>query len=385
VGGGPALWRVARRFEAACGTAIGAVALVLVIGVVAVVTRGLFTDPLPVSRPPEPPCDLRGAAPRRSPASVPLPRVVASQLCAPSALAFLPDGSALVAERNTARVLGVSADGEVREVQHLAEVETSGGGGLLGIAVSPTYEADGWIHVYFTTAVDNRIARFRLGDELEPILTGIPAGPAGNGGRIAFGPDRMLYAGTGDAGRPPTAQDPNGLAGKILRITPDGRPAPGNPDPDSPVWSRGHRDVRGLAWDSDGRLYASELGGNGMGELNLVEAGGDYGWPGLANRPSTRPIATWAGPTAPGGIAVLAGTLYVACRAGERLRRFGPDGAPDGALLASQYGQLSDVAIARDGSLWILTANRDGRGVPVAEDDRILRLSPSDTPRRRRR
>jgi glucose/arabinose dehydrogenase len=278
-------------------------------------------------------------------------------------------------------VLGISADGEVREVRHIAGV-VKGGGGLLGIAVSPTYATDGWIYVYYTTGVDNRIARFRYDDELEPILTGIPSGPAGNGGRIAFGPDRMLYAGTGDAGRPAAAQDPKGLAGKILRITPDGRAAPGNPDPGSPVWSLGHRDVRGLVWDREGRLYASELGENGVGELNLVEAGGDYGWPSQDGHRTTRPVATWAAPAAPGGIAVLAGTVFVACRAGERLRRFGRDGAPDGALLAGQYGQLIDVALARDGSLWIVTANRDGRGVPVADDDRILRLSPSDVARR---
>src|SRR5262249_28823952 len=159
----------------------------------------------------------------------------------PWGVAFLPDGSALVTERDSTRILAVAADGGVREVQRIAEARPGGEGGLLGIAVAPSYASDHWVYVYYTTSVDNRIARLRLGEAPQPILTGIPRAGNHNGGRIAFGPDGMLYAGTGDAAESPRSQDRANLGGKILRITPEGRPAPGNPFGDSPVWSLGHR------------------------------------------------------------------------------------------------------------------------------------------------
>ena len=162
-------------------------------------------------------------------------------------------------------------------------VAPQGEAGLLGVAVSPDFETDRTLFLYLTTDTDNRVVRAEVdGDRLgrtTVVLDGIPAGFIHDGGRIAFGPDGHLYVTTGETGNPELAQDPQSLAGKILRITPDGDPAPGNPDPDSPVWSLGHRNVQGLAWDDEGRLWASEFGDSEWDELNLVEKGGNYGWP----------------------------------------------------------------------------------------------------------
>jgi glucose/arabinose dehydrogenase len=268
-----------------------------------------------------------------------------------------------------------------------------GEGGLLGIAVSPTYARDRWVYVYYTTETDNRVARLRLGQPQppQPILTGIPVAsdPADpsmsrfhHGGRLAFGPDGMLYASTGETFyNREIAQDPTSLGGKILRIRPDGRPAPGNPFPNSPVWTLGHRNVQGLAWDSHGRMYASELGEDTYDELNLIRPGRNYGWP-LVEGPGddprfVNPIATWS-PTSvcsPSGIAVAGNRVYVACLAGRRMFRVGLDGSPAGELLAGEFGRLRDVTRAPDGSLWVLTSNRDGRGTPTPDDDRILRVT----------
>jgi len=186
-------------------------------------------------------------------------QTIATGLEIPWGVAFLPDGSALVTERNSGRILqlrapavepsadiaDVAGSTEVTEVARITDVAPSGEGGLLGIAVSPEYTTDRWVYVYYTAAADNRIVRLRLGGTPQPVLTGIPKARNHNGGRIAFGPDGLLYVGTGDAQRSDEAQNQTTLGGKILRITPDGRPAPGNPFGDSPVWSYGHRNVQG--------------------------------------------------------------------------------------------------------------------------------------------
>jgi glucose/arabinose dehydrogenase len=308
-------------------------------------------------------------------------RTVATRLCAPWGLAFLPDGSALVTERDTTRILSVTADGRVTEVQRLTEARPRGEGGLLGIAVSPRYADDRWVYVYYTTERDNRIARLRLGEAPQPILTGIPVGDFHQGGRLAFGPDGMLYAAVGETWvAREIAQDPRSLGGKILRITPEGQPAPGNPFPGSPVWSLGHRNPQGLAWDERGRMYAAELGEGRFDELNLIRPGGNYGWPVVEGTGNDRrfvdPIATWTTAEAsPSGIAVVGDRVYVACLRGERLYRVGLDGRDPEALLVGDYGRLRHVAAAPDGSLWVLTSNRDRRGSPTADDDRILRLT----------
>jgi glucose/arabinose dehydrogenase len=304
---------------------------------------------------------------------------VATGLRAPWGLAFLPDGTALVTERDTTRVLSVAPDGTVREVQRIAEARPSGEGGLLGIAVSPRYAQDRWVYVYYTAEDDNRIARLRLGEAPQPVLTGIPKAGNHNGGRIAFGPDGMLYAGTGDAAERDVAQDRNHLGGKILRMTPEGRPAPGNPFGDSVVYSYGHRNVQGLAWDSAGRLFAAEFGQNRYDELNRIEPGRNYGWPEVEGTGDddrfVNPLATWrTSDASPSGIAVVRDAVYVACLRGERLYRTDLDGQDVQALLVGDYGRLRHVAAAPDGTVWVLTSNHDGRGDPAPEDDRILRL-----------
>lgn len=326
-----------------------------------------------------------------APAATPTVSVIAEGLEAPWGLAFLPDGDALVTERDSGRVLRVTPTGEVTEVQTLpAEGEIEGG--LLGIAVSPTFADDGLVFAHYTTAEDNRVVRFALGGEPEPILTGLPSAGIHNGGRLAFGPDGFLYVGTGDAGEPGAAQDPDSLGGKILRITLDGDPAPGNPS-GTAVYSSGHRNVQGLAFDAAGSLLAGEFGQNSFDELNRIEAGANHGWPmheGDAGAAGfVDPIVTWTPDEAsPSGVAVLVGgaipawegDVFLAALRGERLWRVDLDDAGvvvgREALLAGEYGRLRTVAQAPDGSLWVLTSNRDGRGDPADADDRILRLGP---------
>jgi glucose/arabinose dehydrogenase len=308
--------------------------------------------------------------------------IIASNLEVPWAAAFLPDGTALVTERNSGRILSVKADGTVTEIQRLSEVDPGGEGGLHGIAVSPNYAEDQWVYVYYTAPDDNRIARLHLGEAPQPIFTGIPKAGNHNGGRIKFGPDGLLYVGTGDASNRSLSQDLNSVGGKILRLTPEGQPAPGNPFPGSPVYSYGHRNVQGLAWDAGGQLYAAEFGQNRYDELNRIEAGGNYGWPdveGTGDNPAfINPVATWTTSDAsPSGIAIFDGRVYIACLRGTKVYRIGTDGQGAQALFDGEFGRIRDVVVAPDDSLWILTSNRDGRGSPADTDDRIIRLDPA--------
>jgi glucose/arabinose dehydrogenase len=320
--------------------------------------------------------------------------VVATGLEAPWGLVFTPNGEALVTERDSSRLLSVDSSGNVEEIQRLPENGT-GEGGLLGLALSPNYESDGYVYVYYTTDEDNRVARMREGEDPEPVLTGIPVLTYHNGGRIAFGPDGYLYVGTGDAGDTSTSQNLNSLGGKILRVTPTGDVPSDNPFSGSPIYSYGHRNVQGLAWDGSGRLYASEFGQNRYDEANIIEPGGNYGWPeveGEGGNPNyIDPISTWATDEAsPSGVEILKGgaipqwegDFFMAALRGQRLYRLDLDdsGAVVGQeeLLQGEAGRLRHVAQAPDGSLWILTSNRDGRGNPIPDDDRILRLGPAD-------
>ena len=320
--------------------------------------------------------------------------VVATNLEVPWGIAFLPDGDALFTERDSGRLLRMSASGEIQEVQTLP-TRGFGEGGSLGLAVSPDYERDGYIYAYYTTDIDNRVVRFRLGEEPEPILTGIPFNSYHDGGRIAFGPDGMLYVATGDAGDPAGSQDRSSLAGKILRLTPEGGVPGDNPFPSSPVYSYGHRNVEGLAWDEEGQLFASEFGQNAFDEVNRIEPGENYGWPyvegeGGEGQGYVDPITTWSTDEAsPSGAEVLKngaipqweGDLFVAALRGARLWRLelGLDGNVVGQeqLLRDDFGRIRNVVQAPDGSLWVTTSNLDGRGEPAPQDDRILRLAPA--------
>ena len=314
------------------------------------------------------------------------PQVMARGLEVPWGLAFLPGGAALVGERDTGRILRLTPGSAPRQVYDVPGVEASGEGGLLGIAVSPTFAQDNLVYAYYTGARDNRIVRFRLGAaEPEVIFDGIAKASFHNGGRIAFGPDGMLYVGTGDAGDTQRSQDRSSPNGKILRLSPDGAPARGNPTAGSPVYSLGHRNVQGLAWDSAGRLFATEFGQNQVDEVNLVEPGRNYGWPLVEGTGDTEggrftnPLVTWpTSDASPSGLAISGSTAYVAALRGERLWSVPLDGRAAGqprAEFQGRYGRLRTAAIAPDGSLWLTTSNTDGRGDPRDGDDRILRFS----------
>jgi glucose/arabinose dehydrogenase len=321
--------------------------------------------------------------------------VVATGLEAPWDLVFTPEGEALVTERDSGRLLSVGASGNVEELQTLPAGGV-GEGGLLGLALSPDYERDGLIYAYYSTDTDNRVVRFREGEEPEPVLTGIPVNSFHNGGRIAFGPDGNLYVGTGDAGDRPSSQDTDSLAGKILRLTPEGGVPGDNPFPNNPLYSYGHRNVQGLAWDANGQLYASEFGQDTYDEVNRIVPGGNYGWPEVEGEGGegsgyVDPVATFfpTSEASPSGVEILEGgaipqwegDFFMAALRGQRLYRLDLDesGAVVGQeeLLQGEAGRLRHVVQAPDGSLWVLTSNRDGRGNPVPNDDRIIRLGPA--------
>ncbi|REE98962.1 PQQ-dependent sugar dehydrogenase [Thermomonospora umbrina] len=362
---------------------------IIAVGAGALALAGCASDPEgggrtppPLSSPP-----ASGGSPVAPTGAVPgAPRDLATGLSVPWAIAFLPGGDALVTERDSARLLRVTARGRVTEVGRVPGVEPGGEGGLMGVAVSPSYDRDRYVYLYFTAADDNRVVRFRHDDRLtapRPIVTGIPKGANHNGGRIAFGPDRLLYVATGEVYRTDLAQDRASLGGKILRVAPDGRAAPGNPF-GSRIWSYGHRNVQGLTWDGKGRLFATEFGQDRFDEINLIERGRNYGWPevegiqpGNGDDRFTDPLLTWTTAEAsPSGLAYASGSLWAAGLRGRRLWQVpvGPDGRVGRpvAHYDGRYGRLRAVVRAPDGSLWVTTSNKDGRGDPAEGDDRIL-------------
>lgn len=321
-----------------------------------------------------------------TPSTAPL-TTIATGLPVPWGLAFLPDGSALVTLRDQAEVRHVAQATEPTLAGRVPGVVPGGEGGLLGIAVSPRFASDRTVFVYFTARTDNRVMRMTFdGTVLRPgpvIVSGIPKGNIHNGGRLAFGPDAFLYITTGEAGLRDPAQDKGSLGGKILRVTASGAPAPGNPFPGSRVWTFGHRNVQGLAWDKSGAMYASELGQNTWDELNLIQRGRNYGWPtveGIAGRPGFMdPLRQWSTADAsPSGLAVGAdGAIYMAALRGESLWRIplngtGKTGTPQ-RLLQGRFGRLRTVVSAPDGRLWMLN-NNTFRGDPRPGDDRLLAL-----------
>nr|WP_203665239.1 PQQ-dependent sugar dehydrogenase [Streptomyces parvus] len=317
-------------------------------------------------------------------------------LKSPWGLAALPGGDLLVSSRDEGTIHRIDGEsGKQTLLGSVPGVAPAGEGGLLGLAVSSTFGADQLVYAYFTTTSDNRIVRMSY-DEKRPagqqlgapdtVLRGIPKGSIHNGGRIAFGPDKMLYAGTGEAGDTELSQDKESLAGKILRMTPDGEPVHGNPEADSVVYSYGHRNVQGLAWDAEKRLWAAEFGQNTWDELNLIEPGGNYGWPEVEGREGEDgfidPVAQWkTSEASPSGIAYAEGSIWMAGLRGERLWRIPLSGEKAGepladpqAFLEEEHGRLRTVVSAGTDRLWLLTSNTDGRGTERDGDDRILQV-----------
>jgi aldose sugar dehydrogenase len=304
----------------------------------------------------------------------------------PWGLAALPDGSVLVAERDSGRISRQFADGTRREVgtlpsQHVGEA------GLLGLAAT----ADGaTVFAYYTTEADNRVVSMPFdGTTLgtpRVLLAGIPKAPNHNGGRLLIGPDGNLWIGTGDARNTAGAQDPKTLGGKILRIEPTGAVPADNPFPGSPVWSYGHRNVQGLAFDSTGQLWSTEFGQNTWDELNKVAKGGNHGWPVVEGKGGRAgfvdPQVIWPTDQAsPSGLAIVDDVAYVMALRGTRIWqvpvRGGTAGTPK-AWFTGEYGRLRSVLARPDGRLWVATSNQDGRGTPAADDDRLLEVTLSE-------
>lgn len=320
---------------------------------------------------------------------------LAQGLSIPWALAFLPDGSIIFTERE-GRVRLIDMRGQLLTgpLLTLNDVATVGEGGLLGIAVHPRFADNRAVYLYYTArrggeTIVNRVVRYRLeNNQLRApsvILDNIPAGSNHDGGRIAFGPDGMLYITTGDAGVEANAQDTTSLAGKILRLQDDGTIPADNPFTGSPIWSYGHRNPQGLAWDRAGNLWATEHGPSAKDEINRIEAGKNYGWPrgsGENVPPDTvAPVVhsgtvTWA----PSGAAILDNTLYFAGLRSQTLYALSLTQAGGvgelRSLFIKEFGRLRSVTVGPDGALYLLTNNRDGRGLAQTRDDQIIRVQP---------
>ena len=311
------------------------------------------------------------------------PSDLATGLDAPWSVVRTGDGvDALISERDSAKVLELTAAGTTREVGTVEGVSAGGEGGLLGLALH-----DGDLFVYSTADDGNRIQRYdltgsagsyALGDATT-IIDGLPSNSFHNGGRIAFGPDGMLYASVGDAGTGSDAQDRDSLAGKILRLTPDGGVPGGNPFRGSPVWSLGHRNVQGMGWTSDGTMFASEFGQDTWDELNVIEKGQDYGWPevegkGGEDQGFVDPVQQWSTDDAsPSGLTVIDDTVFVANLRGEVVRAIPASSPAESAeYFAGDFGRIRTVLEGPDGELWFVTNNTDGRGDPTEGDDRIV-------------
>ncbi|GAB2523602.1 PQQ-dependent sugar dehydrogenase [Paramicrobacterium agarici] len=313
--------------------------------------------------------------------------VIATNLDAPWSVVPL-DGGALLSLRDAAQIVHLTASGATDVIATVDQAAPGGEGGLLGLALHDDGD-DAWLYAYVTTASDNRILRYPvtgLPDDPQlgastAVLTGIPKASIHNGGRLAFGPDGMLYATTGDATGGENAQDVDSLAGKILRMTPDGGVPDDNPIDGSLVYSLGHRNPQGLAWTDDGTLWASEFGQNTWDELNAIEPGANYGWPtveGIADDDRfVDPVLQWSTAEAsPSGLAAIGDTLYMAGLGGERLWVIATesDAPTASAFFVGEFGRVRDAVATASGSLWLLTNNTDGRGNPGADDDRLIEV-----------
>lgn len=300
---------------------------------------------------------------------------MATRLSTPTGLVVLPDGTALVGERVSGRILQVqpTPGKPVKLIRTLTGLDSSGDGGLLDLALSATYGQDGLVLAMITTKTDVRVVHFTLTGVVTPILTGIPRAKTGNSGRLLVRPDGTIYIGTGDAGQPALAADPKSLAGKVLHVDDVGRAAPGNPVAGSRVLTSGHTRVDGLCGAAGTAVY--EVEADSTDEINYLVTGGRYGAGGTP--PLLRPTVT----KGISDCAVIGRTLYVTGLGGKDLFSaplITPTKAgPFTSQLHAKYGRLRTVVGAPDGTLWLTTSNRDGHGRPVALDERVLHIRPS--------
>lgn len=340
---------------------------------------------------PSDPTEPTSSRPPTRPWTADVVDTITTGLTSPWGLAFLPNGDALVSERDTGLIKRVPSDGRrVRVVGEIPQADPSSEGGLLGLAIHPRFPHEPWVYAYYSTEVDNRVVRMRYQDgELgrqRVLLDGIAVEEIHNGGRLAFGPDGFLYVTTGDGQEGERSQDRTSPNGKILRLTATGDPAKGNPFGDlNPTYSYGHRNVQGITWDKVGNLYASEFGQDTWDELNHVQAGDNFGWPAVEGKVGTDtgyvdPIVQWSPEEAsPSGIAWAAGSVWMTGLRGEQLWQIDTTdegtvrGEPQ-AFLQGEYGRLRTIEAAPDGTLWLTTSNTDGRAAPREGDDRILRI-----------
>ena len=341
--------------------------------------------------------------------------VVASGLEVPWAFDFAPDGRIFLTER--AGSIRVIRDGKLEPKPWATlPVAATGEAGLMGIAVAPDFASSRAIYVVGTfragESLVNRVIRYTdqrgVASEPDILIDGIPAARFHAGDAIAFGPDGMMYVATGDAMDPGSARKPESLAGKILRYRPDGTIPADNPLAGSAMYAFGVRNVQGLAWSPDGQLFATDHGPSGFpnerfrrnhDEMNVIVAGGNFGWPDAAGRGGAPryldPLMEWNDPgVAPSGIAFYdaplfaswRGSVFVAALRGERLLRVAVrrDSAAIGGwrvlhqeTVVDTLGRLRAVRVGPDGAVWFTTSNRDGRGSPRPGDDRLLRVVPS--------
>ncbi|SEK40459.1 Glucose/arabinose dehydrogenase, beta-propeller fold [Roseateles sp. YR242] len=324
---------------------------------------------------------------------------VATETDLPWGMLALPDGQLLYSRRDVRDVVRLNPSTGVKTVVGVLSnaAGTDGEGGVMGLAASPNFPTgDSWLYIMYTTATDNRIVRVRYVNgaldmsSLQVLLSGVLRNKYHNGGRLRYGPDGKLYVATGDAQNGDFAQNTSHLNGKVLRMNVDGTVPSDNPFGNL-VWSYGHRNPQGLAFDAQGRLWEQEFGDSTMDETNLIQKGGNYGWPiceGTLSRSGTgcgtsgfiAPKYTY--PVADGscsGIAIVRQALYVACQRGERLYRHAISG--DSLLNVQElfrgtYGRIRTVEPAIDGNLWISTTNGgDKDNIANNSDNKIIKVN----------
>jgi glucose/arabinose dehydrogenase len=319
---------------------------------------------------------------------------IATDTDIPWGLATLPDGTILYTRRDAHDIVHLNpVTGAKTTVGTVPNVEnTDGEGGLLGLAISSSFASDHWLYIMHTSPSDNRIVRIKLeSDKLttsteQVLVSGILRNKFHNGGRLRFGPDGKLYASTGDAQNGDNAQNKSSLNGKILRINTDGSAPSDNPFANY-VWSYGHRNPQGLAFDSQGRLWEQEFGNAVMDETNLITKGGNYGWPACEGTSGTCGTAGFIAPkktystadASCSGIAVVRDVLYVACERGTRMYReviSGTELTNVQAYFNGTYGRLRTVEPSPDGGLWLTTTNNgDKDSIPNNSNEKIFRVT----------